>query len=40
MRVDEISAWQKNMVRFNKLDQYAAKLNSIEKRLNALEGDG
>ncbi|MBE9516028.1 MAG: UDP-3-O-(3-hydroxymyristoyl)glucosamine N-acyltransferase [Proteobacteria bacterium] len=40
MRVDEISKWQKNMVRFNKLDQYAAKINTIEKRLNALEGDG
>ena len=40
MRVDEISVWQKNMARFNRLDLHAAKLNSIEKRLNALEGDG
>lgn len=39
MRVEEIEKWQKNIARFNRLEHYIDKINTIEKRLNIPEGD-
>ncbi len=39
MRVEEIGKWQRNLARFNRLEHYIEKINTIDKRLNRPEGE-